>query len=231
MDKNFKYIALISVIIGLLTLGGLSAFHYHMYRCVNRYAEQGYQLLDNLKSSSSVSQNKIRYIQHKHSEEYYNFLKSYYETQNNWLNYWLATMGILLTIMGLIIPYIFARRWQDEKDEMNNIKEKFSKEISLAEEKLNRLDVNFAKIEFDKLIADKTVELNEMVTSAIDDLWQNIDDKKENLITSIKSTIIEDLLKNGPDTDYFLDKISSSLSDYINDVIETKLQGDSDDRY
>ena len=228
MDKNFKYIVIISTFIALLVLGGLSAFHYQMYRCINIYSTQSYQLLDKLKNDKQLSQNKIDYTQNKHLKEYYNFLKNYYETQNNWLNYWLATMGTLLTIMGLIIPYIFSRRWRDEKEEMNIIKKKFDKEVAIAEDKLNRLDVNSAKLEFDKMIADKQSELNEMITSATDNLWEDIDNKKEELIISIKKIVIEDIIQNGSDTDYFLDKITDKILDSVKNYVEEKLEGDID---
>lgn len=228
MDKSFKYVVMVSTFIALLVLGGLSTFHYQVYRCINTYSEQSYQLLDKLKNNQQLSKSKIDYTQNKHTEEYYNFLKSYYETQNNWLNYWLATMGTLLTIMGLIIPYIFSRRWRDEKEEMTNIKVEFNKEITIAEEKLNRLDVNATKLEFDNLIADKKLELNEMITSATDNLWEDIDKKKEELILSIKKIIIEDIIKNGSDTEYFLDKIVDNIRDSIEKIIEEKMQGDTD---
>ena len=228
MDKNSKYIVGLSIVVALFMLVGLCIFHYHIYRCVNTYSEQSYQLFENLNNAQKFTYDKIKYAQNEHSKEYYNFLKKYYETQNNWLNYWLATMGTLLTIMGLIIPYIFSRRWKDEKEEMNIIKEKFDKEVAIAEDKLNRLDVNSAKLEFDKMIADKQLELNEMITDATDNLWIDVDNKKEELILSIKKIIIEDILKNGPDTEYFLDKITDNIRDSIEKNINEKLEGEVD---
>ena len=238
MDRNFKYIVIITIFIGILVLGGLSCFHYRIYQSVNTYSIQTSNLLNtlkpvlqnnnaNIKNSKSI-QNSLEHIQNEHSKEYYDFLKNYYETQNNWLNYWLATLGTLLTIIGLVIPYIFSKRWKDEKEEMNIIKEKFDKEVAIAEDKLNRLNVNSTKLEFDKMIADKQLELNEMITDATDNLWIDVDNKKEELILSIKKIIIEDILKNGPDTEYFLDKITDNIRDSIEKNINEKLEGEVD---
>lgn len=228
MDKNIKYIIMVSVFIVLLILGGLFSLHYLMYNRINEYSAQSYQLLSDLRNTESFSEKNINDTQNKHLEEYYSFLKHYYETQNNWLNYWLAIIGTLLTVMGFIIPYIFSRRWRDEKEEMCSIKAEFNKEISIAEEKLNRLDVNSTKLEFDQLINDKQKELNEMIISATDNLWEDVDNKKEELIISVKKIIIEDILKNGSDTDYFLDKIVDNIRDSVKEYIEEELEGNID---
>ena len=191
MDKHFKHIMMTLIVAVLLIFVGLFTFHHHIYHSVDAYASQNYQLLNELKSNGLADHNQIEHAQNKTTEEYYNFLKSYYETQNNWLNYWLTIMGMLLTIMMIIIPYVFSRRWKDEKDEINYIKKEFNDTIKVAEEKLNRLDVNQVKQEVDTIIANKTAELKETTNLAADDLWN----KQEELVLSIKRTVIEDILK------------------------------------
>lgn len=228
MDKYFRYIVMIFVFVILLIFGGLFAFHHHVYHSVDAYASQNYQLLNELKNNELIDNNQIEHAQNKTAEEYYNFLKSYYETQNNWLNYWLTIMGMLLTIMMIIIPYVFSRRWKDEKDEINTIKKDFNSEIAIAEGKLNRLDVNQVKQEFDRVIADKLAELNEMIDSATDEMWKDVNDKQEELILSIKKTIIEDILKNGPESDFLLDKVADKLKDSVEFIVNEKLAEDVD---
>lgn len=225
MEKCFRYIVMASVFVIVLIFGGLFAFHHHIYHSVDAYASQNYQLLNELKNNELIDHNQLDYTQNKTTEQYYNFLKSYYETQNNWLNYWLAIIGMLLTIMMIIIPYIFSRRWKDEKDEINTIKKDFNTEIAIAEGKLNRLDVNQVKQEFDRVIADKLAELNEMIDSATDDMWKNINDKQEELVLSIKRTVIEDILKNGPDSEFFVDKITDKVTKNVEQVVDAKLEG------
>ena len=221
MDKYFRYIVMIFVFAILLIFGGLFAFHHHVYHSVDTYASQNYQLLNELKNNELIDNNQIEHAQNKTTEEYNNFLKSYYETQNNWLNYWLTIMGMLLTIMMIIIPYVFSRRWKDEKDEINYIKKEFNDTIKVAEEKLNRLDVNQVKQEIDNIIANKTAELKETTNLATDDLWN----KQEELVLSIKRTVIEDILKNGPDSEFFVDKITDKVTKNIEQVVDAKLEG------
>ena len=221
MDKHFKHIMMTLIVAVLLIFVGLFTFHHHIYHSVDAYASQNYQLLNELKSNGLADHNQIEHAQNKTTEEYYNFLKSYYETQNNWLNYWLTIMGMLLTIMMIIIPYVFSRRWKDEKDEINYIKKEFNDTIKVAEEKLNRLDVNQVKQEVDTIIANKTAELKETTNLAADDLWN----KQEELVLSIKRTVIEDILKNGPDSEFFVDKITDKVTKNIEQVVDAKLEG------
>lgn len=221
MDKHFKHIMMTLIVAVLLIFVGLFTFHHHIYHSVDAYASQNYQLLNELKSNGLADHNQIEHAQNKTTEEYYNFLKSYYETQNNWLNYWLTIIGMLLTIMMIIIPYVFSRRWKDEKDEINYIKKEFNDTIKVAEEKLNRLDVNQVKQEVDTIIANKTAELKETTNLAADDLWN----KQEELVLSIKRTVIEDILKNGPDSEFFVDKITDKVTKNIEQVVDAKLEG------
>ena len=123
--------------------------------------------------------------------------------------------------MMIIIPYVFSRRWKDEKDEINYIKKEFNDTIKVAEEKLNRLDVNQVKQEVDTIIANKTAELKETTNLAADDLWN----KQEELVLSIKRTVIEDILKNGPDSEFFVDKITDKVTKNIEQVVDAKLEG------
>lgn len=203
-------------------------FHYEVQNEVSRHFEQNSNLLNQLENqiSNTKQKNIIKQTADGVKTEYHDFLVKYYEIQNNWLNYWLTITGMLMTAMAIVIPYIFAKRWQDEKEEFQKLLTECAKRSEELENKILNLDINQNKKDLEKMLQDKQATFFEELNLATDEMWNSINEKKEEMLNSIKVTIIEDILKNGPDTDYFMDKIEDRLHDRIDQMLDEKLQGD-----
>lgn len=203
-------------------------FHYEVQNEVSRHFEQNSNLLNQLENqiSNTKQRNIIKQTADGVKTEYHDFLVKYYEIQNNWLNYWLTITGMLMTAMAIVIPYIFAKRWQDEKKEFQKLLTECAKRSEELENKILNLDINQNKKDLEKMLQDKQATFFEELNVATDEMWNSINEKKEEMLNSIKVTIIEDILKNGPDTDYFMDKIEDRLHDRIDQMLDEKLQGD-----
>lgn len=203
-------------------------FHYEVQNEVSRHFEQNSNLLNQLENqiSNTKQKNIIKQTADGVKTEYHDFLVKYYEIQNNWLNYWLTITGMLMTAMAIVIPYIFAKRWQDEKEEFQKLLTECAKRSEELENKILNLDINQNKKDLEKMLQDKQATFFEELNVATDEMWNSINEKKEEMLNSIKVTIIEDILKNGPDTDYFMDKIEDRLHDRIDQLLDEKLQGD-----
>lgn len=203
-------------------------FHYEVQNEVSRHFEQNSNLLNQLENqiSNTKQRNIIKQTADGVKTEYHDFLVKYYEIQNNWLNYWLTITGMLMTAMAIVIPYIFAKRWQDEKEEFQKLLTECAKRSEELENKILNLDINQNKKDLEKMLQDKQATFFEELNVATDEMWNSINEKKEEMLNSIKVTIIEDILKNGPDTDYFMDKIEDRLHDRIDQMLDEKLQGD-----
>jgi hypothetical protein len=204
-------------------------FHYEVQNEASRHFEQNFNLLNQLENqiSNTKQKNIIKQTAEGVKTEYHNFLVKYYEIQNNWLNYWLTITGMLMTAMAIVIPYIFAKRWQDEKEEFQKLLTECAKRSEELADKILNLDINQNKKDLEKMLQDKQATFFEELNVATDEMWNSINEKKEEMLNSIKVTIIEDILKNGPDTDYFMDKIEDRLHDRIDQMLDEKLQGDS----
>ncbi len=235
MEKNKAYLcnnkiwttSLICFV--LIIIASFTYFHYEIQNEVSMHFEQNSNLLNQLenKISNTKQKNIIKQTAEGVKTEYHDFLVKYYEIQNNWLNYWLTITGMLMTAMAIVIPYIFAKRWQDEKEEFQKLLTECAKRSEELENKISNLDINQNKKNLEKMLQEKKETFFEELNIATDEMWNSINEKKEETLNSIKAIIIEDILKNGPDTDYFMDKIEERLHDRIDQMLDEKLQGGS----
>ena len=46
------------------------------------------------------------------------FMRSYYETQSNWLNMWLTILTIVLGILAVVLPVCFMKFYEDKKKDI-----------------------------------------------------------------------------------------------------------------
>lgn len=51
----------------------------------------------------------------------HNFLSDYYQVQSNWLNTWLAVLGIIMAVFAIIIPFMFIRFYESKKEEIHRL--------------------------------------------------------------------------------------------------------------
>lgn len=125
-------------------------FQYHKKVNTNfqSYISKTTEIISNIKVENQKNKQVIlsdelsKAISKVNQGEYENFLHSYYETQNNWLNMWLTILALLLGFFGLVIPLCFLKFYEAKKEEFDIViadckeeREKMSKEVAEVKER------------------------------------------------------------------------------------------------
>lgn len=141
-------------------------YHYHkdMNQNFNQAMSQIAENLSNIKMAVSNNREKIFIEQvtqttHDHNKnEYYDFLRHYYETQNNWLNMWLTISALVLGFLGLIVPLCFLKFYESKKEEFNIVirevekkKETITKDLEEVKNYVNKAQESEKKTETNRL--------------------------------------------------------------------------------
>ena len=118
------------------------------------------------------------------------FMRSYYETQSNWLNMWLTILTIVLGILAVVLPVCFMKFYEDKKKdiekvirECKKVQKSMMKEVATVEKKKNSMT---ADLELVKKYVDDS-KANNFYAQAISDLSKNnYDDALDNIEKTIK---------------------------------------------
>lgn len=120
------------------------------------------------------------------------FLEKYYSSQSNWLNFWLTVLTIVVSMIAVVMPFLFSKRWEKEKSEYDNIKSKIEIMLEQADKEMKRLNIKKASKEIEDLVFNKSRELNDDLNQITDEAWASLDERKELLAESLKKSIIDE---------------------------------------
>lgn len=137
MEKECKYKSTCNVskvlIVAILSFAMVCAImlfimlHYHkkVNRNFQHYISRTSEILSDIKVEKQknqqiiISEDLAKAISKVNQNEYDNFLHSYYEIQNNWLNIWLTILALILGLFGLVLPLCFLKFYETKKEEFN----------------------------------------------------------------------------------------------------------------
>ena len=120
--------------------------------------------IENQKNKQIVISDELARAVTKASQgEYENFLRDYYETQNNWLNIWLTIMALVLGFLGLIVPLCFLKFYESKKEEFNIVIREVEKKKETMTQDLEEVKKYVEKAKE----SEKRVEVNRYFISAM----------------------------------------------------------------
>ncbi|WP_428076210.1 tetratricopeptide repeat protein [Candidatus Avelusimicrobium fimicolum] len=128
---NVSKVLIIAVVAFFMVCGIMlfMLFQYHQKVNTNfqSYISKTTEIISNIKVENQknkqviISDELSKAISKVNQNEYETFLRTYYESQNNWLNIWLTILTIILGVLGIGIPLCFLKFYESKKEEFNII--------------------------------------------------------------------------------------------------------------
>lgn len=187
-QSNF-WIILIAVavyfVLTIINFWALNAYKNDTETLIKNSALQNInQATDFLKNNSQivVLEEEIERAKLEIDSNYRDFLMKYYETQNNCLTMWLAALGIILAVFGVVIPLCFMKLFENKREEMNQVIHDVKDIRSEAKGCLD--EVNKAKNRVVDEIEDKRKDVKKL-TKEYDALKAQVDEDANSLKTVV----------------------------------------------
>lgn len=183
---NVSKVLIIAVVAFFMVCGIMlfMLFQYHQKVNTNfqSYISKTTEIISNIKVENQknkqviISDELSKAISKVNQNEYETFLRTYYESQNNWLNIWLTILTIILGVLGIGIPLCFLKFYESKKEEFNVVishckeeREKMSHEVAAVKLKKESMtaDLEAVKqyVEEAKKSEEKTRNNQKLVTA------------------------------------------------------------------
>lgn len=107
------------------------------------------------------------------------FMEHYYSIQSNWLNIWLATLAIIMAVLGIIIPICFVKFLENKEKEMDRIINDANEQVKQAKAEVE--NINKKSLENLQIMETKLAEVNKKSEQMSKDLFEvknYVDDAK-----------------------------------------------------
>lgn len=107
------------------------------------------------------------------------FMAQYYSIQSNWLNIWLATLAIIMAVLGIIIPICFVKFLENKEKEMDRIINDANEQVKQARaevENINKQSLNNLSIMEAKLT--EVNQKSEQMSKDLSEVKNYVDDAK-----------------------------------------------------
>lgn len=147
----------------------LFSYHQKVNESFKNYIATTSEIISSIKIENQkgkqiiISDELSKAISRVNQNEYENFLRSYYESQNNWLNVWLTILALLMGFLGLITPLCFFKFYESKKEEFNIV----IRDIEKKKETMTK-DIEEAKKYVEKAKeSERRVEVNRLLVSAM----------------------------------------------------------------
>lgn len=158
---TFFYFLLISIIISLIILFTSVIINYNYTTDMTKKFDQNQIKIENmLNNINSQSDNKHKIVYKNIELPKDDFMKQYYLIQADWLNKWLATLAIIMAILGVAIPICFEKFLENKEKEMDRIIEDTKKQKNEMQIQVD--DVTIKAKEMESQLVQSETNLNLM---------------------------------------------------------------------